>query len=344
MRRSKRAAMRKAEMAAGGVLIVLVAVLLAMACRERREEAAAQAKDAEEQPKEEAEEEDLITYQGKKYEYNRDIETCLCMGIDKDLPIEEKRNGVSEGLSDANMLVCANKKTGEIKILAIPRDTMVTVKVVDENGEFRQTARQQLTLQYAYGNSARESCKLMAETVSNLLYQVPVDRYCSINMEALPVINDAVGGVDVIALEDVTLSGGTVHAGEPVHLEGGDALTYVRTRDVNELNSSLDRLARQSQYIAAYLAKASQAMQQDPSLAADIFESLDDNMYANITADDLGDLASAAAESGMGDGEMLTVPGEMVMGEKLAEYYVDEAALKELVVQTFYIEIPEEKD
>ncbi len=342
-KKGKKALLRKAEAVAGGILVILVSVMLGMIYTDRQEKADAQAKEAAAGSREPEPEEDFISYNGKKYRYNKDIEACLCMGIDKSLPMGEMGG---EGLSDANMLVCVNHESGEVKILAIPRDTMVTVKVVDDEGQLLQTARQQLTLQYAYGNTPRESCKLMVDAVSNLLYQVPVERYCSINMEALPVINDAVGGVDVAALEDITLNGVDYHAGEPVHLEGADALAYVRTRDINKAESAMDRLARQSQYIAAYLDKAGQVIRQDPSLAAEVFEGLDDNMCSNITADDLDELVSVMADSGtgMGGGAMLTVPGEVVMGEKLEEFHVDEDALKELVVQTFYIEMTEEKD
>jgi len=345
-KKRKKALLRKAEIIAGGILIILTSIMLGMIYTDREEKADAQAKEADAGSREAETEEAFISYNGKKYQYNEEIEICLCMGIDKDIPIEEKRQSGSQGLSDANMLVCVNHRSGEAKILAIPRDTMVTVKVVDEEGQLVQTARQQLTLQYGYGNTARESCRLMADTVSNLLYQVPVERYCSINMEALPVINDAVGGVDVAALEDITLNGVDYAAGEPVHLEGSDALAYVRTRDINKAESAMDRLERQSQYIAAYLGKAGRVIQQEPSLAAEVFESLDDNMYSNITVEELDKLVSAIADSGTGmeNGAMLTVPGEVVMGEKLEEFHVDEDALKEMVIQTFYIEMTEEND
>ena len=98
-----------------------------------------------------------ITYQGKRYRYNADVINILCMGIDKDLPIEEKRDTGSEGLSDAIMLASINTEENTVKFLAVPRDTVVPVKVLNTAGELVGTENKQITLQYAYGRTAKES-------------------------------------------------------------------------------------------------------------------------------------------------------------------------------------------
>ena len=59
----------------------------------------------------------------------------LCLGIDKDTPIEARReasnlaNG-SAGLADAIVLISINVESGELRLLAIPRDTVTTIKAV----------------------------------------------------------------------------------------------------------------------------------------------------------------------------------------------------------------------
>ena len=63
---------------------------------------------------------------------------------------------------------------------------------------------------------------LCMKAVSRLFYGLPIHGYCSVNMEAIPIINDIVGGVDVTVLETLKNSSGTVNfqEGETVHLEG----------------------------------------------------------------------------------------------------------------------------
>ena len=173
----------------------------------------------------------FVTYNDKEYQYNEDIINFLYLGIDKDVSMEEMQTDGNEGLADAVVLISVNVENGQIKILAIPRDTMVPVKVVDETGHFVKNANQQITLQYVYGSNAAMSCELMVDAVSNLLYKVPIQRYCSINLSAVTVLNDTIGGVDVQVLEDVHISGKNYHAGDVLHLQGTMALDYIRDRD-----------------------------------------------------------------------------------------------------------------
>ena len=149
-----------------------------------------------------AEEGLYITYNEKKYRYNEDVINFLCLGIDKEVPIEEKmpapqlENG-SEGLADTIVLFSVNIENGQIKILAISRETITPIKIVNQKGDFDRNENVQINYQYVYGQDATASCELMVDAVSNLLYQVPIQRYCSINIAAISLLNDAIGGVDV---------------------------------------------------------------------------------------------------------------------------------------------------
>ena len=54
-----------------------------------------------------------------------------------------------------------------------------------------------INLQYAYGDCKEESCELMKTAVSNMLDGLPIQGYCSMNMDGIPVITDFVGGVQI---------------------------------------------------------------------------------------------------------------------------------------------------
>lgn len=285
-----------------------------------------------------------ITHNGKEYQYNEDVINFLCLGIDKDIPIEEKRatdrlDTGSEGLADAIILVSINIKSGSIKLLAIPRDTIVPIKVVDSAGYFVRNEDAQLTLQYAYGKNAVASCELMVDTVSTLLYKVPIQRYCSINLAAISILNDAVGGVDVQVLEDMDGKAGTYRTGEIVHLMGDMAQEYVQQRDTSRIDSSLGRLNRQKQYITNYFATAKEAVKNDMSLPLTIYQSLQGNMCTNITAEDIAYLAPELLKVSLNPDDMATIPGEATLPGELMEYITDTEQLKDLVINYFYKEV-----
>ncbi len=289
----------------------------------------------------------FITYNDKKYRYNEDVINFLCLGIDKEIPIEEKAaipqlESGSEGFADTIVLFSVNVESGKIRLLAIPRETITPIKIMKSNGEFDRNENVQLNYQYVYGKDATASCELMVDTVSNLLYQVPIQRYCSINLSAISIINDAIGGVDVQILEDVDGDSGTYHAGEIVHLTGNMALDYVRQRDTQIFGSSLGRLDRQKQYMTNYFATAKEVVRNDLTLPLNIYNSLQDNMCTNITVEDIAYLVPELLNVDLNAEDMATVPGEATWPGESMEYIPNQDQLKELVINYFYEEIPQE--
>lgn len=281
------------------------------------------------------------TYQGKQYRYNSDIISFLCLGIDKELEIEEKRETGSEGLADAILLVSINVESNELKILAIPREAVIPVKVLDTGGNFIRTENKQITLQFAYGRSAEESCELMTEAVSNLLYKLPIQRYCAVNFQAIPVLNDAVGGVRLTSLETVEWWDGIFYEGEELDLRGKSALDYVRQRNEEVAESSMGRLERQKQYVVCYMEQAKAAVKEDLTLPIQLYQSLTKHMRTNVTVEDITYLVPEVLGMNLTLDNISMVPGVTVPAGSQEEYHVDEEALKELVIQTFYEEVPE---
>lgn len=283
-----------------------------------------------------------ITYKGKQYQYNSDIINFLCLGIDKDLAMEEKRETGSEGLADVILLVSVNVESNEFKILAIPRETVVPVKVLDTGGNFVKTENKEITLQFAYGRDAKMSCELMTEAVSNLLYKLPVQRYCAINFQALPVLNDAIGGVRLTALETVEWWNGAFYEGQELHLLGQSALDYVRQRDEYVAGSSMGRLERQKQYVTCYMDQAKAAVKADLTLPIQLYQGLSEHMRTDVTAEDIAYLVPEVLDMNLTMDNITMVPGITVQEGELEKYHVDQDALKELVIQNFYKEVPKQ--
>ena len=139
----------------------------------------------------------------------------------------------------------------------------------------------QIALQHAYGDGMEESCERTVEAVSNLFYGIPVHGYLAMNMDAIIPINDAVGGVDVVigeGDENIEITSGNKRlyragwkAGETVHLEGVEAYSFVRNRDMYAPHSAEQRLERQKRYLEAFAAQAKKAVAQDLTLPAKLY-------------------------------------------------------------------------
>lgn len=276
--------------------------------------------------------EDYISYNGQKYQHNDHIRTYLYMGIDKDGPVTEAEDSVSGGQSDAMFLIVVDSEKKTISVLSINRNTMTDVDVYDKDGKFIDTRELQICLQHGFGDGMRTSCQRSVDAVSNLLYGEQISGYIAMNMDAMPMMNDSVGGVTVEVLDDLTSPSRNVslHKGETVTLNGDEAYVYLRSRDINEFDSATERLNRQMQYIQAFV---KQAKSKDATTLASAYDTITDYIVTNV---DVPNLVNKLTTYEFDDSRMYTIPGETQMGEQYEEYHVDDEALYQLMLDIFY--------
>lgn len=290
---------------------------------------------------EQGEEEDWqagdVRYEGAHYRYNEDILTFLFLGIDRMGEVEPVEDGIDGGQSDAIFLLALDPHKKEATVIGIPRDTMAEVEIYTRSGTLMGTDTTQLCLQHGYGDGAQLSCERSVKAVSRLFYGLPIHGYCAVNMGAIPLLNDAVGGVTLRALEKMDFKDFRAEEGEELHLEGMDAYYYLHNRDITSFNSAGRRLQRQKQYLTEYAGAALAALKEDITLPVTLYGTLSRYMVTDITVDEVGYLATQAA--GYSLGEIRSLKGATVMGEKHEEFYPDEEALYRLVLEVFYEEV-----
>lgn len=280
-----------------------------------------------------------IRYRGHTYAYKQNVLTFLFMGIDKKGEMQASQNQIKGGQADAIFLLVMDPAGQSVQIVAVNRDAMTDVDVYDSDGVFVETQKAQIALQHAYGDGMEESCERTVSAVSNLFYGIPIHGYCSVNMEAISLLNDALGGVDVTPEEDVYVNKKLKwKAGEKVHLEGNDAFTFVQNRDVTVAQSAEGRLARQKQYLQAFIEKAKVRVKEDMTLPLQLYAKLSPYMVTDVTADEVAYLAKQALSCRFDPSHMYAMKGEVKQGEQFEEFYPDEEALYELILEVFYEE------
>lgn len=280
-----------------------------------------------------------IRYQGKVYAYNEDVMTFLIMGIDKNSEAVEVEEGTNGGQADALFLAVMNPHKKSIEVVGVNRNTMADVEIYNEMGAYVTTTKAQIAVQHGFGNGVQESCEYQKKAVANLFYNLPIHGYAAINMSAIPTINDAVGGVDVTVLEDLSRVDKSLVKDEKVHLLGQSAFWYVKYRDTNEFGSADRRLERQKQYLTAFIGAAKAAAKKDISVALDLYRAVMPMMTSDVTIDEVAYLAPILVEYQFGQENFHMMKGETVMGEQYEEFYPDEDALYELILDVFYEEV-----
>ena len=282
-----------------------------------------------------------IKYGDKIYEYDENLITFLFMGIDKDGKVKEVAEGTNGGQADALFLMVLDQYEQKITIVGINRNTMADIDVYNENGDYVTTTKAQLAVQHGFGNGMEESCEYQVDAVRKLFYNLPVHGYAAINMKAIPVINDTVGGVNVQALSDVRNDKDVliIKKDSAVHLMGKEAYWYVRDRDMSEFASADMRLARQKQYLTAFVAQAKAAVKDDAGVISQLYNDITPYMVTNVTFDEIAYLAPEVVSYSLNANGIRMIPGETVMGEEFEEYYVDEEGLYDLIIDVFYKEV-----
>ena len=279
--------------------------------------------------------EGIVTYNNQKYRYNNTIRTYLFMGIDKDEPVHKAEDGISGGQADALFLIVVDKAHASLSLISIHRNLMTTVKMYNREGEFTGEAELQICLQHGYGDGERLSCQRTVDCVSNLFYGIPIHGYVSLNMGGIGLLNDALGGVELTVMQDLNVPGRNVRltAGEIKVLNGDEAYVYVRSRDTSQFDSASDRLARQEQYLNKMIPILLKRIKRTPS-AVSIYGASEEYIFSNIDYNRLADeIDDITYDSSAG---MLEVPGEVVMGEQLEEFYADDEGLYQLILDVFY--------
>ncbi|MCM1039921.1 MAG: LCP family protein [Roseburia sp.] len=281
-----------------------------------------------------------IRYQNEIYEYNDDIMTFLIMGIDqgRDLIDIETYEIDDEGggQSDALFLAVLNPRDKSIRIIAINRNTMTDIDVYADDGTCLQTVRAQINLQHGFGDGREQSCEYQLKAVEHLFYDIPIHGYAAVNLSAIMALNDTVGGVDVTVLDDITLRDPSLVKGSQVHLMGESAFWYVKYRNTDIFASADMRLARQKQYLTAFLDVARDAVKKNPRTALDLYKALEPHMVTDISLIEAARLLSLYSQYTFDENSFYTLEGETVLGEKFEEFYVDENALYEMILTIFY--------
>lgn len=280
---------------------------------------------------------DIVEYKGKTYKYNDHLSNYLFLGIDTREAVDTYQSQADAGQADAIFLVSMDRATEKIKVLFLPRDSMTRIEVFNPYGQSLGETTDHLNIQYAFGDGKEKSCELMKTAVSNMLDGLPIQGYCSMNMDGISVITDFVGGIQLTIPDDSLADVNPEYKkGAVVDITGETAEQFVRYRDIDKTQSALVRQERQKTFLQALVQKAQEKAGEDAGFVTGLYDSVKSYTVTNMGNDIFAKLL-AASQNGITDTE--TVPGEGTHGENFDEYHIDEDALSDLIISMFYEKI-----
>jgi len=274
-----------------------------------------------------------ITRDGVDYFPRQDITTVLVLGIDKYGPVEDSGSYQNTGAADLAMVLVFDEKDRTCSVLQLNRDTMLEMTVLGLGGRDAGTAFGQLAQCFSYGRGLADSCENARKTISNFLYGIRLDYYVAMHMDAIPIFNDAVGGVTVEVTEDFSHITDDLPMGT-VKLLGEQAVTFVRSRQGVGDQLNISRIQRQQTYAQGFLEAFRAKQAQGTGFMLDAYDAASPYLITDCTTSGISTLVERYGDYSVK--EIITPPGENVRGEKYYEFYADPAALDEIILRLFY--------
>lgn len=275
----------------------------------------------------------IVEYNGHKYQFNENLVTLAFIGYDQRTADAEAGRS---GQADFMLVLALDTLNSTLKGISIPRDTMVEPNDYSGQAYFNIDKKEQIALTFSYGHEINEACEKTAEAMSRLIYNMPLKYYYGLNLEGIAPINDAVGGINVTALE--TIPNSNIVEGANIHLYGEEARRYVQYRNEKLLESSEMRRKRDIQYAQNFYHQ-SLAKIRDIYIARDVFTAGQDYSSTNLGIPEFLYLTQIAMTKNISEFDIKSFNGELKQGESYAEFWPNDTSLFETVLDVFYFEI-----
>ena len=276
-----------------------------------------------------------IVRDGREYFPRQDITTVMVLGIDRTGPVADSGSYNNHGSADLALVLVFDHAEGVCDVLQLNRDSMVEMPVLGLGGKPAGTAYGQLALCYNYGSGLEDSCQNAKDTLSRLLYGLQIDYYVAMHMDAIPIFNDAVGGVTVQVTDDFSKVDPTITRGT-VTLMGQQAISFVRSRKGIGDQLNLSRIDRQQAYAQGFIDAFKAKQAKGTGFLMDAYEKASPYLITDCSAATVS--AMVDRYGGYKLDRILTPPGQNVMGEQYYEFHIDEEGLDAMILDLFYAE------
>ena len=99
-------------------------------------------------------------------------------------------------------------------------------------------------------------------------------------------------------------------------------------------------MERQISYLKGFFNAVKQNTKNNVLFPVTLYQEIGNYASTDMSLSEIAYVARAALDSGLADENIMTVPGKMQQGEVYAEYMVDDEALYQMILDTFYLKQP----
>lgn len=229
------------------------------------------------------------------------------------------------GMSDAMLLIRFDPATKKVAVLSIPRDSRVNIQGVG-------------TTKINFANYAG-GASLSAQTVSQVLGDISIDRYIRFNVNGFGKLIDALGDVDIYVPKKMKYQDDSQHlyinlnAGQQ-KLNGSKAIQFMRYR--HDDLGDIGRVQRQQAFFRAFI---DQKLKPEIIIKfPEILAILKDNIDTNLSVEEVLALAGYTSKIDRKSIQMHMAPGRFSNSgefDNLSYWILDNRLLTKIMNQSF---------
>jgi LCP family protein required for cell wall assembly len=254
----------------------------------------------------------------------KDKVNILLIGVDENPQREKTRVSFR---SDVLLLLCIDFNDKNVHLLSVPRDSYTSI--------YNTKGKWKINAAFAFGGGIKgDGFEYAMMTVSNLLGGIPINYYAGIQMEGLKKLIDSFGGVDYNVDITVKMNGRVLKKGMQ-HLTGQQVLDYCRIR--KGIGTDVNRVDRQQRLLLSLFTQLQQKNKLD--LVPKVFEALKDDLYTNLTLEQIVALAVFANQLDTDAIRRYTLKGEYMMTNGVKYYYLDQQYKVDVIYDIFKIKV-----
>ncbi len=276
-----------------------------------------------------------MTYQGETLHYREnEITNYLIIGVDK-TDVTARSGHQNGGQADFLVVLSIDRVRRSITPVMLDRDAMVEMQTYGVFGHPSGTRVMQLCLAQAYSGVNIPGSVNTVQTVEKLLQGIKIDHYVVLDMTAIPLVNDAIGGVEVTLQDDFTVYDPAMTKGATLRLMGEQAEFFVRGRMTVADGTNASRMARQQQYLSGFLTQFRETVKGNQVKLNEVLDALAGHMGSDASEEKL--LHDVNVYDDYVWTALRTLEGEHAIDEYgFAEFWVNETALKRLVADIWF--------
>lgn len=271
----------------------------------------------------------VIEQDGTMYHYREmEISNYLFIGVDNE-------DGTTGGQADFLVLLSVDRRNKTITPVMIDRDTMAAVTTYGVFGNMSGEKQMQICLAQAFHSRDATGSVNTVSTLSRLLYGVPIEHYVAVDIEGITLLNDAIGGVEVVLEDDFSALDPEMVQGASIQLEGKQAELFVRSRMNVADGTNASRMKRQRLYLEGLLSQLFVSSDGQDDLFEKSLEKLDGHYETDMT--DSVILSTLQKYDDYEWQEFMMLPGEYRVGaDGFTELWLDESQTQQILTALWF--------